>query len=102
MNGYDVQLDTKSLDDIINKMSKYLDKLEEESNNINDAYLSLDESKWIGPDKTKMDTSLGLYLKNMTNFSQNLKNTLEILKNGLSKYEDVEMEIKKDIQELED
>lgn len=102
MNGYDLQINTKSLDDIINKMSKNLDKLEEETKNINDAYLSLDESKWVGPDKTKIDSSLGIYLKNMTNFSLNLKNTLEVLKKGLSEYEDVEIQLENDIQELED
>ncbi len=102
MNGYDLQINTKSLDDIINKMSKNLDKLEEETKNVNDAYLSLDESKWVGPDKTKIDSSLGIYLKNMTNFSLNLKNTLEVLKKGLSEYEDVEIQLENDIQELED
>jgi len=102
MNGYDLQINTKSLDDIINKMSKNLDKLEEETKNVNDAYLSLDESKWVGPDKTKIDSSLGIYLKNMTNFSLNLKNTLEVLKKGLSEYEDVEKQLENDIQELED
>ena len=102
MNGYDLQINTKSLDDIINKMSKNLDKLEEETKNINDAYLSLDESKWVGPDKTKIDSSLGIYLKNMTNFSLNLKNTLEVLKKGLSEYEDIEKQLENDIQELED
>ena len=102
MNGYDLQINTKSLDDIINKMSKNLDKLEEETKNVNDAYLSLDESKWVGPDKTKIDSSLGIYLKNMTNFSINLKNTLEVLKKGLSEYEDIEKQLENDIQELED
>ena len=102
MNGYDLQINTKSLDDIINKMSKNLDKLEEETKNINDAYLSLDESKWVGPDKTKIDSSLGIYLKNMTNFSLNLKNTLEVLKKGLSEYEDIEKQLENDIRELED
>jgi len=102
MNGYDLQINTKSLDDIINKMSKNLDKLEEETKNVNDAYLSLDESKWVGPDKTKIDSSLGIYLKNMTNFSLNLKNTLEVLKKGLSEYEDIEKQLENDIQELED
>ena len=102
MNGYDLQINAKSLDDIINKMSKNLDKLEEETKNVNDAYLSLDESKWVGPDKTKIDSSLGIYLKNMTNFSLNLKNTLEVLKKGLSEYEDIEKQLENDIQELED
>ena len=102
MNGYDLQINTKSLDDIINKMSKNLDKLEEETKNVNDAYLSLDESKWVGPDKTKIDSSLGIYLKNMTNFSLNLKNTLEVLKKGLSEYEDIEKQLENDIRELED
>ena len=102
MNGYDLHINTKSLDDIINKMSKNLDKLEEETKNVNDAYLSLDESKWVGPDKTKIDSSLGIYLKNMTNFSLNLKNTLEVLKKGLSEYEDIEKQLENDIQELED
>lgn len=102
MNEYDLQINTKSLDDIINKMSKNLDKLEEETKNVNDAYLSLDESKWVGPDKTKIDSSLGIYLKNMTNFSLNLKNTLEVLKKGLSEYEDIEKQLENDIQELED
>ena len=102
MNGYDIQINTKSLDDIINEMSDNLDKLEEETNNINDAYLSLDESKWIGHDKAKIDSSFGLYLKNMTKFSLNLKNTLEVLKKGLSQYEDVEIQLENDVQGMED
>ena len=38
----------------------------------------------------------------MTNFSLNLKNTLEVLKKGLSEYEDIEKQLENDIQELED
>ena len=102
MSKYDIEINTKELDSIINKMSKNLEKLEEETNNINDAYLSLDETKWSGVDKKKIDSSFGLYLKEMTNFSNNLRNTLEVLKTGNEEFEDLELEIEDDIQELED
>ena len=50
-----IEIDTKELDSIISKMSKNLEKLEEIKNNINDAYLSLDETKWSGIDKKKIE-----------------------------------------------
>lgn len=102
MSKFDLEIDTKELDSIINKMSKNLEKLEEETNNINDAYLSLDETKWQGIDKKKIDSSFGEYLKEMTHFSENLRNTLEVLKSGNQEYEEIETELEDDIQELED
>lgn len=102
MNKYDIEIDLNSLESTINKMSNNLTKLENEMNNINDAYLSLDESKWLGFDKKKIDSGFGTYLKSMTNFSNDLRNTLDVLKNGFSKYEDIEQQEKKNIQELEE
>ena len=102
MSKYDIEINTKELDSIISKMSKNLEKLEEETNNINDAYLSLDDTKWSGIDKKKLDSSFGEYLKNMTHFSENLRNTLEVLKTGNEEFEDLDIELEDDIQELED
>ena len=102
MSDFDIKINTKEIDNIVNKMSKNLEKLKEENNNINDAYLSLDESKWQGSDKKKIDSSFGDYLKKMTNLSDNILNTINVLKTGVSKYEELEKQIDNDLQELED
>ena len=93
MNEYDIKINLDELDNSINKMDKDLTKLEVEMKNINDAYLFLDESKWSG---------IGNYLNNMTNFSNNLRDTLNTLKNAYLKYEDLDENINKEIQELEE
>ena len=102
MNEYDIKINLDELDNSINKMDKDLTKLEVEMKNINDAYLFLDESKWNGSDKKNMDNGFGNYLNNMTNFSNNLRDTLNTLKNAYLKYEDLDENINKEIQELEE
>ena len=102
MTKYDIKINLKELNNIINKISKDINDLEYEMNNVNDAYLSLDETKWKGKDKSKVDSSLGIYLKDMTNFSTNLRNTLDVLKQGYNNYENSIQDEKKYLQDLED
>ena len=102
MSKYDVEIDLKSLDGTIDKMSNDLEKLEEEMNNINNAYLFLDETKWQGIDKSNIDSGFGIYLKKMTNFSNELRDTLNILKDAYTKYEDIDIENNKLIEEMEE
>ena len=49
-----------------------------------------------------MDSSFGDYLRKMTNLSDNILNTINVLKTGVSKYEELEKSIDNDLQELED
>ncbi len=102
MSKYDVKINLKSLDGTIDKMANDLDILEEETNNINNAYLFLDETKWQGIDKNKIDSGFGNYLKKMTNFSNELRDTLNVLKDAYTKYEDIDIENNKMIEELEE
>ena len=102
MSKYDVEIDLKSLESTINKMNNDLIKLEIEMNNIYNAYSSLDETKWIGFDKKNIDSGFGNYLKDKTNYCNNLRNTLNILKNAYSGYETIETKINKNIENMED
>ena len=102
MSKFDIKINLNELNNIINKISKDINDLEYEMNNVNDAYLSLDDTKWKGKDKKKIDSSLGIYLKDMTNFSNDLRNTLDILKQGYNNYENNIQDEKKYLQNLED
>ena len=102
MSKYDLEIDLNSLNDTVKKISDNLLKLKDITNNVNDAYLSLDQSKWIGNDKNKMDASYGIYINKMTNFSDDLMNTINTLNTGLSQYEDIKNEEIKELDNMED
>ena len=102
MSKYDIQIDTKVLKDTINNISTYKNKIDEISKNIYDAYLSLDSTKWQGDDKTKIDNGYGEYLKKMANFSEDIENTINVLKEGLSRYDISFKQINNEIQDLEE
>ena len=97
-----LEVDTVALNEIINEIALNINNVKEIMNNINDCYLTLNENKWVGREKDKIDSYYGVYLKRMLNFGTEMETNLNVLRNAANSYQDVEQATENDMNNVED
>ena len=91
-----------SVDDTLNLIANDINNISEILNNIYNAVLTLDESKWNTKEKKKLDEEFLPYLKKISEkYPIYLNKRLVFAKKSVNKYKEINLEQRKEAEKLE-
>ena len=100
MEKYNINIEHKNLDDLIKKIKFDLNNISELFKKNSNILEKLDNN-WIGPDKEKCDSEYFPYIENINQvFLENMNNCLNLLEKANITYQDTNINIKNDIENL--
>ena len=102
MSSVDVSINHLGLEESLNEIEKIMKEIDQDFNNMNDAYKSLNRDYWIGPEKDSLDSKYGTILEDRkTNTYKDLNQHLQLLRDASKLYQEANNDIKKQTQDLE-
>ena len=102
MSQGNISINHLGLEESLNEIERIMKEINEDINNMHEAYNSLDKSYWIGPEKDQLDQKYGSILEETKNNTYNgLNQHLQLLRDAARIYREANRDIEKQSQDLE-